>query len=65
MTVNSVVQQMVPTPYHVDVQKKAISYVTEVWHLSQDGKSISVRSKAKSTLWGGERAWVTVFEKVI
>ncbi|MEN9729708.1 MAG: hypothetical protein RLZ91_825 [Bacteroidota bacterium] len=65
MTIHTTINQMVATPYHANVQMKAISNVTEVWHLSQDGKSISVRSKAKSTLWGGERAWVTVFEKVI
>lgn len=65
LTVNSVVQQMVPTPYHVDLQKKAISYVTEVWHLSEDGQSITIHSNAKSNLWGGARTWITVFEKVI
>lgn len=65
MTVNSVVQQMVPTPYHVDVPKKAISYVTEVWHLSDDGQSITIHSNAKSNLWGGVRSWETIFEKVI
>jgi hypothetical protein len=65
MTIQTTINQMVATPYHTNVQMKAISNVTEVWQLSHDGKSISVRSKAKSNLWGGERAWVTVFEKVI
>ncbi len=65
MTIHTTIIQMVATPYHANVQMRAISNVTEVGHLSHDGKSISVRSKAKSNLWGGERAWVTVFEKVI
>lgn len=65
MTIYTTINQMVATPYRANVQMKAISKVTEVWQLSHDGKSISVRAKAKSNLWGGERAWVTVFEKVI
>jgi len=64
MTVNSIVHLMVPTPYHVDVQEQLIVYVTEVWKLSNDGKSISVQANAKSTPWGGDRSWKTVFEKV-
>jgi hypothetical protein len=32
--------------------------------LSNDGKSISVQANAKSTSWGGDRSWKTVFDKV-
>ena len=63
MTVNSIVHLMVPTPYHVDVQEQLIVYVTEVWKLSNDGKSITVQTNAKSTLFDDERSWKTVFEK--
>jgi hypothetical protein len=64
MTVNSIVHLMVATPYHVDVQEQLFVYVTEVWKLSSDGKSISVQANAKSTSWGGDRSWKTVFDKV-
>ena len=64
MTVNSVVHKMVPIPYHVDVQEQLLVYVTEVWKLSDDGKSISVQANAKSNLFGDERSWKTVFDKV-
>jgi hypothetical protein len=64
MTVNSIVHLMVATPYHVDVQEQLFVYVTEVWKLSNDGKSISVQANAKSTLWGADRSWKTVFDKV-
>ena len=63
MTVNSVVHFMVATPYHVNVLKQAAVYVTEVWTLSNDGKSISVQANAKSNLFGGGRSWKTVFDK--
>ena len=63
MTVNSIVHLMVATPYHVDVQEQMLVYVTEVWKLSNDGKSISVQTNAKSNLFGGERSWKTVFDK--
>jgi hypothetical protein len=63
MTVNSIVHKMVPTPYHVDVQEQMLVYVTEVWKLSNDGKSISGQTSAKSNLFGGERSWKTVFDK--
>ncbi len=63
MTVNSIVHLMVATPYNLDVQEQLFVSVTEVWKLSNDGKSISVQANAKSTLWGGERAWKTVFDK--
>ena len=64
MTVNSVVHLLTATPYHVNVQKQAFVYVTEVWTLSNDGQSISVQAKAKSNLFGEERSWKTVFDKV-
>src|SRR5215831_12883397 len=64
MTVNSIIHKMVPTPYHVDVQEQLLVYVTEVWKLSDDGKSISVQANAKSNLFGDERSWKTVFDKV-
>ncbi|HSU49592.1 MAG TPA: hypothetical protein VLJ41_03345 [Segetibacter sp.] len=63
MTVNSIVHLMVPTPFNVNVLKQMVVYVTEVWKLSNDGKSISVEANAKSTVWGGERSWKTVFDK--
>ena len=58
MTVNSTV--------HLTVvgQKQAFVYVTEVWKLSNDGRSISVQASAKSSLIGSERSWKTVFDKV-
>jgi hypothetical protein len=64
MTVNSIVHLIAPTPYHVNVQKQEFVYVTEVWKLSNDGNSISVQANAKSTLFGEERSWKTVFDKV-
>lgn len=63
MTVNSIVHLTVATPYNVNVQKKAFVYVTEVWKLSNDGKSITVQANAKSNLFSGERSWKTVFDK--
>jgi len=63
MTVNSIVQLMVATPYQLNFQKQLIVYVTEVWKLSNDGKSITVQTNAKSTLFDDERSWKTVFEK--
>ncbi len=63
MTVNSIVHKMVPTPYHVNVQEQMLVYVTEVWKLSNDGKSISIQTNAKSNLFGGERSWKTLFDK--
>jgi hypothetical protein len=55
---------MVATPYHVNVQKQMFVDVTEVWKLSNDGKSISVQANAKSNLIGAGRSWKTVFYKV-
>lgn len=63
MTVNSIVRLMVAIPYHVNVQKEEFIYVTEVWKLSNDGKSISVQANAKSTLFRDKRSWKTVFDK--
>jgi len=63
MTVNSIVQLMVATPFNINVQKQASIYVTEVWKLSNDGNSISVQAKAKSNLFGSERSWKTIFDK--
>lgn len=64
MTVNSIVHLMVATPYHADVQEQLLVYVTEVWKLSNDGKSISVHANAKSNLFDSGRSWTTVFDKV-
>ena len=64
MTVNSTVHLMVATPYHVDVKEQLVVYVTEVWQLSDDGKSISVQANAKSNQFGEARSWNTVFDRV-
>jgi hypothetical protein len=53
MTVNSISHQGL-----------VVHYVSEVWNLSKDGKSIAVLAQAKSNIWEGERAWKTVFDKV-
>ncbi len=63
MTINSIVHLMVTTPYHVNVLEQMVVYVTEIWKLSNDGKSISVQANAKSTSGGVERSWTTVFDK--
>ncbi|MES2375978.1 MAG: hypothetical protein V4553_05350 [Bacteroidota bacterium] len=65
MTVNSIVRLMTAVPYHVNVQKQALVYVTEVWKLINNGNSISVQTNAKSGLMGRdrERNWTTVFDK--
>jgi hypothetical protein len=52
MTVNSISHQM-----------QVVHYVTEIWKLSNDGKSISVLAKAKSNVWDEERSWKTLFVK--
>jgi hypothetical protein len=44
-------------------QKPEFAYVTEVWKLSSDGKSITVHANVKSTLFSEVRSWKTVFEK--
>lgn len=63
MTVNSTVHLTVATPYKVNVQSQMIVYVTEVWNLSNDGKSITVQASAKSDVYGEVRSWKTVFDK--
>ena len=63
MTVNSIIHFMVPTPSNINVQQQAFFYVTEVWKLSNDGKSISVQANAKSNLFSEDRSWKTVFDK--
>jgi hypothetical protein len=63
MTVNSIVHLMVPTPYKVNEQQQMIVYVTEVWKLSNDGKSIVVEAHAKSNSFDKGRSWKTVFDK--
>jgi len=74
MTIKSIVYFNDGTPYNKEVVKQAFHYnvdnrqqaftnVTEVWKLSDDGKSISIQSNAKSNIWGGERNWNTVFYK--
>jgi len=58
MTVNSIV--------HFPVAQKQESVdVTEVWTLSNDGKTISVQANAKATLFDDERSWTTVFNKAL
>jgi hypothetical protein len=63
MTIKSVVYFMNGTPYNPNVKEQAYTNVTEVWRLSNDGKSITVQSIAKSNIWDGERSWKTVFDK--
>jgi hypothetical protein len=63
MTVNSIVHLMVAKPYHTDFQEQLIVNVTEVWKLSDDGKSITVEANATSSLYGDKRSWKTVFER--
>ena len=64
MTVNSIVRLMTAVPFSIDTQKQQFVYVTEVWKLSDDGKTISVQANAKTTLSSDERSWKTVFYKV-
>jgi len=72
MTVNSIVHLSVvqffsvlaPGPLNKNAYKKEFVYVTEVWKLSNDGKSITVKTNAKSGVVGEERVWNTVFDKV-
>ena len=63
MIIKSIGYFMTTTPYHVNVMKKASTNVTEVWKLSNNGKTITVQSIAKSNIWDGERSWKTVFDK--
>jgi hypothetical protein len=64
MTVNSIVHLTVPTASDTTVRKQMIVYVTEVWNLSKDGKSITVQTTAKSDVYGEVCSWKTVFDKV-
>ena len=63
MTVNSIVHLTAATPYKVNLQRQMLVYVTEVWNLSKDGKSITVQTRAKSDLYSQVRSWKTVFDK--
>jgi len=63
MTVNSLVHLMVHTPYKVNSREQMLVSVTEVWKLSDDGKSIIVQAKAKENSEKSERSWATVFDK--
>jgi hypothetical protein len=64
MTIKSIVYFITSTPYKVNVKQQAYTDVTEVWNLSNDGKSIAILAKAKSNIWEGERSWKTVFDKI-
>ncbi|PZX50149.1 hypothetical protein [Algoriphagus chordae] len=64
MTVNSVVHLMIHNPYKENPREQMLVYVTEVWKLSNDGQSISIQAKAKADMFGEERSWTTVFDKV-
>jgi hypothetical protein len=64
MTIESIVYFITGTPYKVNVKQQAYTHVTEVWNLSNDGKSIAILAKAKSNIWEGERSWKTVFDKI-
>ncbi len=63
LTVNSAVHLMIHKPYKENPREQMLVYVTEVWELSNDGKSITVQAKAKSDSLGEERFWTTVFDK--
>ena len=63
ITVNSIVHLMVATPYNVNPQEQMVVHVTEVWQLSNDGKSISIQTRAKSNSYDSERSWKTVFNR--
>lgn len=63
MTIKTIVNLMVATPYNVHVQKEAFVNVNEIWSLSSDGKSIKVKAYAKSNIFDDERSWITVFDK--
>ena len=52
------------TVISISHQGQVIHYVTEVWKLSNDGKSITVQANAKSSVWDEERTWETVFAKI-
>ena len=52
------------TVISISHQGQVIHYVTEVWKLNNDGKSITVQANAKSSVWDEERTWETVFAKI-
>lgn len=64
MTVNTIVHLTTANPDRNLLQEKMLVYVTEVWKLSNDGKTITIQSTAKSSLLGKDRIWETVFKKV-
>ena len=64
MTVNSIVHLTTANPDRNHLQEPMLVYVTEVWKLSNDGKTITIQAHAKSSLLGEERSWKTVFSKV-
>lgn len=64
MTVNTMVHLMTAVPFTINTQQQQFVYVTEVWKLSNEGNTISVQANAKATLFGDERSWTTVFERV-
>ena len=64
MTIRSIAYFTTGTPSKVNVKQQAYTDVTEVWNLSNDGKSIAVLAKAKSNIWKEERSWKTVFDKI-
>jgi hypothetical protein len=64
ITVNSIVHLMMAVPFSINTRKQQFVYVTEVWKLSNDGKTLSVQTNTKSTLSSDERSWKTVFDKV-
>ena len=64
MTVNSIVHLITAVPFSINTQKQQVVYVTEVWKLSNNGKTISIQANAKTSLSGDERSWKTVFDKV-
>ncbi len=63
LTVNSTVHLMIHNPYKEDPREQMLVYVTEVWELSDDGKTITIHSQAKEKSEKIERSWTTVFEK--
>ncbi|KPM48092.1 hypothetical protein [Jiulongibacter sediminis] len=64
ITVKSIVHLTTATPGRMNEQQPMLVYVTEVWKLSNDGKTISIQTTAKSSLLGEERNWETVFNRV-
>lgn len=67
LTINSTMQMtMNDVQVTIPGQKQDFQYVTEVWKLSNDGRTITVQANAKSNLFGfgHERSWKTVFDRV-